>query len=248
MGDDHPKGVDGIARPGYVADPPAGHGIALGDAVEGERAVPQARPVALELDGELRDLSEPERREWTRWFMWFLRRVALRQGKRLVLKTPQHTARLSTLIELFPDARFVHLARNPFDLLPSTVRLWRSMTSIQGLENPPHDEDWVEESVLANFTRMFECYDEDRALIPEGQLLEIAYEDLVAAPKETLRTIYERLDLGDFARTEPAVDAYLAKVRDYKPNTYVLPADKRALVLERWGPYIDRFGYRPKTG
>lgn len=196
---------------------------------------------------DLRDLSAPERREWTHWFMWFLRRVALRQNKRLVLKTPQHTARLSTLIELFPDARFIHLARNPFELLPSTVRLWRSMTSIQGLENPPHDEEWVEESVLATFTRMFECYEEDRALIPEGQLLEIAYEDLVAAPKETLRTIYERLDLGGFGRTEPAVDAYLAKIRDYKPNRHVLPADKRALVLERWGAYIDRFGYRDKA-
>ncbi|MGI9383914.1 MAG: sulfotransferase family protein [Methyloligellaceae bacterium] len=206
-------------------------------------ALPRQGPVDLDYLS-LRDLSPAERRTWVEGFLWFLRRVAYRQKKRLVLKSPQHTARLRMLIELFPEARFIHIARNPLTLFPSTIRLWKSMNSIQGLENPPNDDPWLEPFLIDLFMEMFRFYEEDRPLIPEGQLIEITYEDLVTDPKAELRRIYEHLNLGDFARTEAAVDGYLAGVKDYKTNEYQLPPEKRALILERWAPYIDRFGYR----
>ena len=207
-------------------------------------ALPRQGPVDLPYLA-LRDLSPSERRTWVEGFLWFIRRVAYRQKKRLVLKSPQHTARLRTLIELFPEARFIHIARNPLTLFPSTLRLWKTMNSIQGLENPPYDDPWLEAFLIDLFMQMFWYYEEDRPLIPDNQLIEITYEDLVADPKQKLRRIYEQLDLGDFARAEAAVDAYLAGIKDYKTNEYQLPPEKRALILERWAPYIDRFGYRP---
>ena len=206
-------------------------------------ALPHQGPVDLDYLS-LRDLSPAERRNWIETFLWFLRRVAYRQKKRLVLKTPQHTARLRLLIELFPDARFIYIARNPLTLFPSTMRLWKSMNSIQGLENPPRDDPWLEPFLIDLFMDLFRYYEEDRALIPENQLIEIAYEDLVADPKAELRRVYKHLDLGDFARAEAAVDGYLSRTRDYQTNAYELPAEKRALILERWAPYIERFGYR----
>lgn len=206
-------------------------------------AMPRRGPVD-EAYIDLRDLTETERRAWTDGLLWFLRRVTLRQNKRLVLKTPQHTARLRTLIELFPGARFIHLARDPLTVFPSTVRLFKSLNSIQGLQNPPYDDPWLEGSVLRTFMRLFRCYEEDRGLIPKGQLIEVKYEELAADPKSLLRRIYDELDLGDFARAEAAVDDYLAGTKDYRTNAYELPLEKRKLVRARWGPYIDRFGYR----
>ena len=118
------------------------------------------------------------------------------------------------------------------------------MNSIQGLENPPRDDPWLEPFLIDLFMDLFRYYEEDRPLIPENQLIEIAYEDLVADPKAELRRVYKHLDLGDFARAEAAVDGYLSRTRDYQTNAYELPAEKRALILKRWAPYIERFGYR----
>ena len=62
---------------------------------------------------DLAGLSPRRRERWKRGLMWFLKCVTLRQPKRIVLKSPQHTCRVKTLLEMFPRARFVHIVRNP---------------------------------------------------------------------------------------------------------------------------------------
>ena len=51
--------------------------------------------------------------------MWFYRRLVLKHGgKRLVMKSPPNTSRLKLLTKMFPNARYVYLARNPINLSP----------------------------------------------------------------------------------------------------------------------------------
>lgn len=192
---------------------------------------------------DLRGLSDADRRDWARTFLWFLKRVNLAQRRRLVLKSPPHTARVRMLIELFPDARFIHIARHPHAVYPSTMKLWKALNSVQGLQNPADDEAWLEEFVLENFERLHACYREDRDLIPKGQRAEIRYEDLVDDPKAVLASLYRQLGLGDFSETEPAVEAYLRRTRDYKPNTHELPEEKLRLIDRRWRAYLETYGY-----
>lgn len=45
----------------------------------------------------------------------------------LILKSPAHTARLKLLHELFPQARFVHISRNPYEIYQSTKKLFRDL-------------------------------------------------------------------------------------------------------------------------
>lgn len=193
---------------------------------------------------DLVNLGEEERKTWERGFLRFLRRLSYRQRKRLVLKSPAHTARIATLIELFPHARFVHICRNPLEMFPSTVNLWKSLNSVQGLHNPANDDPWLEEFVFTVLDRVYARYEADKHLIPEGNLVEIRYEDLAADPKTVLRDVYAKLELGDFARTEEAVDAYLAAVSGHERNVFEMPDDLREKIVKRWGGYIDRFGYR----
>ena len=176
--------------------------------------------------------------------MWFVRRLSYKQKKRLVMKSPAHTARIKTLVKLFPNARFIHISRNPLAIYPSTVRVWTVLNSVQGLHNPAEDEPWIEAFVFDVFERLFKRYEEDRGLIPQGHLTEIAYEDLAADPKAVMKGIYQQLDLGDFARAEPGMDEYLKGQRDYKPNVFDLPEDLREKIIKRWSGYIERFGYK----
>lgn len=193
-------------------------------------------------------IDDDARRRWERGFLWFLRRLSFKQRKRLVLKSPAHTARIDTLVRLCPGARFVHISRNPLAVVPSTIKLWKALNSVQGLHNPARDDPWLEGFVFEVFDTVFKSYEANKSLIPEGHLTEIAFEDLVADPKTVLRSIYEDLDLGDFARAEPLVDAYLASARDYQANIHDLPSDLRARIMANCDAYMRRFAYVEEVG
>jgi hypothetical protein len=205
-------------------------------------AFPNHGPVADEyLD--LRTLPAAERETWKRKWRGFVERIALANNRRIVLKSPTHTARVRTILEVFPNARFVHIVRDPLVLFPSTVRLWKSLSEVQGFQVPRDDGGWVESHVLDTFVRMYECFEQDRELVPPGRLVDIRYEDLVADPVGQMRQIYQRLGLGDFAEVEPALLRHTLKTRDYKTNKYQLPPDVADRVRGRWAPYFQRYGY-----
>lgn len=180
---------------------------------------------------------------WDRRFLWFLRRLSYRQRLRIVLKSPAHTARIDTLVRLCPGARFVHISRDPLAVIPSSFKLWKALNSVQGLHNPAQDDPWLEDFVFDMFNRVHRSYEDHHEKIPEGHLTEISFEDLVADPKTVLRQLYDDLDLGDFARAEPAIDAYLASARDYQANVHSLPDAMREKIVTRCAPYMTRFGY-----
>jgi omega-hydroxy-beta-dihydromenaquinone-9 sulfotransferase len=97
--------------------------------------------------------------------------------------------------------------------------------------------------VLDSLRRMYDAYLEDRELLDANQLIELRYEDLVDDPKGQLRTIYDRLELGDFARVEPALDAHLTEVRNYRTNRHSMNDETRELIRGEWLRYFDEFGY-----
>src|SRR5581483_10629411 len=68
---------------------------------------------------DLADVPESARRRWQRTLVQFLKGVTYKTGKRLVLKSPPHTARIAVLRELFPDALFLHIVRDPYVVFPS---------------------------------------------------------------------------------------------------------------------------------
>jgi hypothetical protein len=191
---------------------------------------------------DLQSLSEKQRDAWKRAWKHFIHKLALRNPGRIVLKSPTHTARVKTILEVFPDARFVHIVRDPLSLFPSTVRLWRSLSEVQGL-HPLGDANWIEGHVLDTFVRMYQRFEQDRDLIPHGHLCDVHYESLVANPVEQMREVYQQLDLGDFSRVEQAIAEYKLKARNYRPNDYTLPADVADRVRRRWAPYFQRYGY-----
>jgi hypothetical protein len=194
---------------------------------------------------DFKGLSAAARKKWADAYLWFYKRLALKHGgKPLVMKSPANAARLKLLTELFPDARFIYIARNPLAVFPSTVKLWRALYSTQGLHNPPQLDSWLDDYVLDMFVRLAEDFEEDKHLIPKERLVELRYEDLVKDPIGTMRDIYAKLCIGDFAAAEGPMRAYLDAQKEHRVSEYELPPELKRKVVERLGPYIDRYGYR----
>jgi omega-hydroxy-beta-dihydromenaquinone-9 sulfotransferase len=178
---------------------------------------------------------------WKACFLHFLRQVTVRNQKRIILKSPTHTYRIKVLLELFPDARFVHIVRNPYVVFPSTINLWQSLYAHQGLQHPAFKG--LEEYVFDNFIHMFEKLEEVRPMMRSSRFFELRYEDLVQDPSGQLRAIYENLELGDFEQVLPKLKSHIAGTANHKANSYELPPELRDTITQRWGHVIQRYGY-----
>ncbi|MFO0846246.1 MAG: sulfotransferase [Gemmataceae bacterium] len=194
----------------------------------------------------LEGLSPEEERRWGEALTGFVRRLAYRGRRRVVLKSPPHTARVGQLMKLFPRAQFIHLVRDPYIVFPSTLYTWRRLWTSLGLQVPRFEG--LEEYVLETFERMYRCFERDRHLLGRDNLYEMRYEDLVRDPVGEVRAMYRGLGLGDFAPVEPRLREYVSGARDYRTNKFQLPQRLRDAIGQRWAGYIDRYGYaRPEA-
>jgi hypothetical protein len=205
-----------------------------------------AAPNRCPLCPEYLDMEDVPAQELTRWkekFLWFLKSLTLRNpAKRVVLKSPPHTSRVKVLLEMFPQAKFVHIHRDPYVVFPSTVNLWKRLWMDQCLVWPNYQG--LDEYVLENFRRMYEAFERDRPLIPQGSFSEVSYEQLVTDPVNQVGRIYDDLQLGGYEQILPTLQKFAAGQKEYKRNRYELKPELRAEIDRRWAPFIEKYGYR----
>ncbi|MEL6329571.1 MAG: sulfotransferase [Planctomycetota bacterium] len=174
-------------------------------------------------------------------------------GTTLLIKNPVYAARVKLLRETFPGAKFVHIQRDPYRVLPSMRNFYGVLFKQLGL-GPATGVD-IDEIVLGTYTRMMETLYRDTEGLPESECLHVRFEDFERAPLGTIGDIYSKLDLhgGDagFKAARPAFERYLDSVKGYKKNRYAPDPDIARLVNDRWGAWVDRLGYErrePEAG
>ena len=190
---------------------------------------------------DLEQVPADARQRWKECYLRFIRQLTVRDSRRVVLKSPTHTFRIRLLLDLFPDARFVHIVRNPYVIFPSTISLWRSLYTYQGLQRPTFEG--LEEYVFDTFVRLHARLDETRSLVAPSRFCEVRYEDLIADPVGQVRAIYQQLDLGDVEPVLPALRRHVAEIAVHTPNRHELPPALLERITERWGHVIRRYGY-----
>ncbi|MEX0819493.1 MAG: sulfotransferase, partial [Pirellulaceae bacterium] len=191
---------------------------------------------------DLRDLSPEALANWKAKFNWFLRALQVKSpGKRIVLKSPTHTFRVPVLLDMFPNARFVYLVRDPFIVFPSMLKTWQRLYRYHGFQPPK--ALGLEEYILKNFEHLHRVFEEDRERIAPGRLCVMRYEDLVSDPIEQMRRLYEELDLGGFDDVKPQLEQYVAGLSDYVPNRHNLAPELHEQIATRCADYIEKYGY-----
>jgi len=191
-------------------------------------------------------VSPADRQRWKEAIQWFIKAVSLRSPGRMVLKSPPHTGRIGVLREAFPDAKFLHIVRDPYTVFASTINLWKRLYADEGLQIPRLEG--LDEYVFETFNQMYRAFDRDRPAIPPGNYSEVRYEDLVKTPVEQMRRIYDELGLGRFDQMQPALEAYVASQKDYKTNRWQFSAEVKREVGRRWAAFFDRYGYTRDDG
>lgn len=205
-------------------------------------ALPRRAPEIFDKYALLNGLSPDELREWTDAYLTLLRKATLHAGgKRLVLKDPTNTGRIPALLALFPNAKFIHIYRNPYRVFPSMVGVYK--VALPRLQLQDIDGAQIEALVLRFYEQLMRKFLAEKSLIPTGNFVEVRYEDLETDPMAELRRVYGSLGLPGFAAAEPAVGAYLDSVKGFQKNTYRVDDAVIAKVNRHWRFAVEEWGY-----
>jgi hypothetical protein len=201
--------------------------------------MPTILPQALKLT-DPRDLSANEQKLWRETFLNFLGGVSARgMGRPMILKSPTHGARVSTLRELLPEARYISIARDPMTNFESVVRMWKKMFESYAI-GPMISDDQIREAVLQDRPRFEGKLTAGTADLPANRFVAIAYESLVANPLGVIEDLYGRLELGNFDPMREVLQAEMNRRSGYKAKASMPSAAWQERISQEWAPLLTR--------
>ena len=188
------------------------------------------------------NITDREREVFKETFMKLIK-VSLwnTHGSQFLSKNPPHTGRVKTLVEMFPNAKFIYLKRNPYTVFESTRSFFTN--TIQPLRLQDISNEQLESNFIEVYRRLFYKFEEQKHLIPEGNLVEIKFEDFEQDAFAMTEDIYKKLYIPGFEEAKPEIEQYLGKKKGYKKNKYKYDDRTVHLVEENWGMALKEWGY-----
>jgi hypothetical protein len=191
----------------------------------------------------MENVPEETIEKWKRCYLYILKKITFAQhGKQLILKNQDNTGKIKLLLEMFPDAKFIFLYRNPYDLYFSMMKFMRITIPRFCIQKPPSLEV-VEESMLKLYSQMIKKYIMERRLIPKNNLVEICYEKFIDQPYQEMQNIYNGLQLEGFQDARKAFNTYLSTQWMIKKDQYIMNEEQKSKIERNWGFAIKEFGY-----
>ncbi|QCO55081.1 sulfotransferase [Pseudorhodobacter turbinis] len=189
-----------------------------------------------------RGVDPAELAAWKAAFLTFCKKLSLGDTRRLLIKSPPHTARIRILLDMFPDARFIHIHRDPYRVFQSQRHFFDTAGWYSYLQKP--DLTAIDEGILRRHETMYDAYFDDLPLIPQGNFHEIRFDALEADPVGEIAKTYEALSLDGFDSFAPVLRRYVDGLKGYEKNQFdgLDPAAK-AMVADRWARSFDKGNY-----
>jgi len=169
---------------------------------------------------------------------------------RWVLKAPSHLSALPLLFATFPDAKVVITHRDPLRVVGSLADLMATLHYMHS--------NHVDHAVLVEFMCMGleHVMDEvtaerDSGALPQDQISDVIYDDLVKDPLATIEALYRRWEYPLSEEFRKNLESYLGSRHTNRTNRHDYSfsdtgldlATHRALVA----PYQERFGVRSEV-
>ncbi|MCX2975416.1 sulfotransferase [Halieaceae bacterium IMCC8485] len=173
------------------------------------------------------------------------RQLCLNGGSKVHLsKNPYWTGRTQTLIDVFPDARFVLNLRDPREAVPSLIKLTSSGWKQMGWspERVQASIDMLTKQSVYNYRHPLEVFDNN----PGTRYAILHYAMLKADPAAAIEAVYRDLDMPVTQRYFDALQTLGTKQKKHS-TTFRYSLEEFGLD-ERWidtefGDLFERFGW-----
>ena len=198
-----------------------------------------------------------ERNEWKDTIIYLIKKIILKEmmkdtttnsyrNKRLILKSPVHTARVDLLRSIFPKAKFIYIHRDPYEVVASSSHMADTTYWYTYLNTPTNEQ--ISEFILYQFQNMFDIY--NKTVVTKQtksyrqintDTIEISYKSLVNNTRMILHDIYDHLDINI---NDDHYSDHIQYLQSYKVNTHsTLTDDQKKVVYDRWCNYFTTFKY-----
>ncbi len=153
---------------------------------------------------------------------------------RLLEKTPKNALRVPFLLEVFPDAQFIFLHREPRANLGSMMEAWRGKGWVTYRQLPGWPSPWslllppgyerlhgrpLEEIVAFQWQAANETILDDLAIVPRERWTTVRYEDLIGDPRSEIEKLLNFAGLS----MDPRLTEYLSKPLPLSRHTKTAP-------------------------
>lgn len=163
-------------------------------------------------------------------------------AERWLLKSPDHLAALDALLEQYPDARFIHIHRDPAE----SVASWASLNFVyREVYYPQIDKADLGRQILNRLANDIDRYMALRSRVPPDQVFDIQYKNFTSNPIEVLQQAYDHFGFHFSDTTRTTMQAYLGDnpahkhgPHNYSPEEYELTQE---IIRDRFSAYIQRF-------
>lgn len=171
------------------------------------------------------------KKQWKKAHQLLLRKLTLLQpDKTLLNKSPFDTARIEAILECYPDARFIHISRDPRRVYASNRNMYRDVLPHIALQR--WDNKIIDQFIRQSYPAIYQRYFHAKSRLAPSQLIEIHHEDFIRRPIAVLQRIYTWLNVPDI-HTRMALYQDLQWPSTYKTNPYSLsPTEERNIEAE----------------
>lgn len=192
-------------------------------------------------------LAPEHKRRIMAFYRSMLQRHMFATGKKYyVAKAPAFSAKIETLVEFFPEARIIYLARNPLDMLPSTIS-WINYAR-RVFTQPKEKYLYLDE--IVDFTQHW--YRHPLKYLdahPSPRHLILKYDDLILRPEQTLRAFYEQFGYPDKPGLADIVYQAVKETLSFRSDhvySYEEMGFTRQQIIELYSDIFERFQFEQR--
>ncbi len=158
---------------------------------------------------------------WLRWCL-FLKSVQGDAPGRLLLKSPNHTFRVSAILRQMPQTTLIWILRDPRDVFFSNMKMWAAMVQRYALweVDRPTWEAQLQEFLAAAMQFSSQALLTAVKQLPPAQLAVLQYDDLINQPEALVRKVHERLELPADQLDREALRRVTDRTASYARTSY----------------------------
>lgn len=178
---------------------------------------------------------------WKKNYLELLKKITLLTQKQIVLKNPYNTPRIAILAEMFPGAKFIHIVRDPYKIIPSAINMWNIVSGENAFKSGWKMPTTEETAIIVN--EFWRSVNQNRKNLSDDQYATVRYEDLEKDPILELKRIYEQLGFTFTSMLETSITQFMQEKKNYRKNFFELsPAEKNSITAVLID-YMKFYGY-----
>ena len=186
-------------------------------------------------------LTDSQRIVWEKALIHFTKKLYMYTGRQIVFKNPFHSFRIPTLRELFPDALFIHIYRDPRIVIPSTKHMWTIVGNHNAMRKEWRPPEFDE--ILNGFDTLMNSVYTDLSALPQNKYIELRFEDLEQNPVPAVKSLYQHFGFEYSNAFETQLNTLLKRLSSYQKNRYEISKDEDKRICSRLEHHMKRGGY-----